>query len=244
MTRLKLYGERNSGTNYVQSLVAANLDVDILRGVAPKWVLRVFRRSETAIDSYFMLARWWNLGWKHAVAPTTVPLRLGRGPVCFVTLVKNPYSWLLSLHRRPYNRGSRTGRVPFEEFLSSPWVTVRRERAAKAYPNPVELWNAKTHSYLELPQRSRGVCLRYETVLENPAAAIETLATQLQVPRRTSAFENVDESTKGETDKRFSDYQRYYLQQQWREQLDARAIELINASLDADVVSRAGYSLL
>ena len=43
-------------------------------------------------------------------------VRFAGRSIRFVTLTKNPYSWLLSLYRRPYHAGEKA--ETFAEFLS------------------------------------------------------------------------------------------------------------------------------
>ena len=145
---IKLLGERNSGTNYLQKLIELNVDVDVLPGTAPPYVFRFFPKSEFACDAYFMLTGTSNLGWKHAIAPfgnELVRIQERYPNLLFVTITKNPYSWLLSLHRHPYHQRSAIG--DFEEFLQSPWPTVKRERHPNPFPNPIIMWNEKNSSY-------------------------------------------------------------------------------------------------
>jgi hypothetical protein len=50
---VKIYGERNSGTTYLEALLTLNLDIDCLRGGLPKLIRRLLPRSEIARDWYF-----------------------------------------------------------------------------------------------------------------------------------------------------------------------------------------------
>lgn len=38
---LKLYGERNTGTNYLTKLIDLNLDIEQLHGVVPSYIMRL-----------------------------------------------------------------------------------------------------------------------------------------------------------------------------------------------------------
>src|SRR5690554_5707917 len=98
---IKVYGERNTGTNYLEQLLELNVDLPRLPGVVPSFVARLDRGAEASRDAWFRLTRRWNLGWKHQAAPTPAQRASWRcGGVLFVTLTKNPYSWALSMHRR------------------------------------------------------------------------------------------------------------------------------------------------
>jgi hypothetical protein len=92
---VKIYGERNSGTTYLEALLTLNLDIDCLRGGLPKLIRRLLPRSEIARDWYFRATRRRNLGWKHASAPSPEQLAQARtdsARLLFLTLTKNPYA--------------------------------------------------------------------------------------------------------------------------------------------------------
>jgi hypothetical protein len=238
---LKLYGERNTGTNFVSQLVAVNLPVGLLRGTAPKWWTRMRPKSERLKDLYFLFTYPRNLGWKHAVAPNADELRrlftARRGIGC-VTVTKNPYAWLLSLHRRPYHNWSRP--PEFLQFLETPWPTVRRERAPGPYASPIVMWNAKTAAYLAMGPAVLN--LRYEDVLEDPPAAIGRIKDHFGLRTLGADFVNVTVSTKPDA-RTFDDYRTFYTGQEWRAQLSAAAVKVINRQLDPGLVARFGYRL-
>ena len=70
MKYVKIYGERNTNTNYLGELIRLNLDVSELPGVVP----RKMRRLQTRLpaknflrDAYFAATYAKNLGWKHSM---------------------------------------------------------------------------------------------------------------------------------------------------------------------------------
>jgi hypothetical protein len=204
----------------------------------------VFGDNEAARDLYFRFTYRRNLGWKHAIAPTSQQVQaLGMDQVVFVTLTKNPYAWLLSLYRRPYHHRSETQSLA--TFVQTAWPTVKRENYAGPCANPVVLWNEKNRSYLNLARSGACACnLRYEDVLRDPASVVTGIAKTYDLPPTQSQFSNVTQSTKGEPGKKFDDYRCYYLQEQWRSKLDAEVLALINIDLDEDVVTRLGYTMI
>ncbi len=241
---VKLYGERNTGTNYLSQLLERNLQVILLPGTIPSWLQWISPRMEWPRDLYFALTFSKNLGWKHRMAPTPEELANFANDiksVCFVTVTKNPYSWLLSLYRRPYHNYSRM--PSFEEFLQRPWPTVRREGHPEPFPNPVVIWNEKNRSYVNLSAYASCLNLRYEDLVLNPESTIEKIASHFALSRKSPTFLNVEESTKGDR-QTFSEYQEYYLRERWREKLTPQAIALINRHLDLSLLSHFGYSLL
>lgn len=243
---LKVYGERNTGTNYLGQLLKLNIEVKQLRGVVPRWLhlLQVaLPGHEWLRDLYFEAAFGHTLGWKHGCARTAAELRhvpLVQRSVAFVTLTKNPYAWLLSLHRRPYHsRGEIPGLV---KFARSPWRTVRRDGCSGDLANPIELWNRKNATYLGLRELG-GLNLRSEDVLEDPAAALDRLADHFRLPRRSNQFLNCQPSTKDPT-RDFAFYRDYYLNERWRDELPREVVDAVNESLDLRLMQHFGYAIL
>ena len=203
---IKLYGERNTGTNWIAELVAVNLAVRQLPGVAPpfvRWLRRTLpgRASGWVPDLWFACTHKRNLGWKHGAVRTHAT----RHPA--VTITKNPYAWLLSLHRRPYQPSQPQG-IDFETFLRTPWQTVGRDNMRRVtLETPVHLWNAKCRSYLGL---ENAVHIRYQDVLEAPEAFIDRLVDTFGLPRSPACFTNRTRSTK-DPSRNFGWYRDYYL---------------------------------
>ncbi len=251
-SRLKIYGERNTGTNYLRKLVARHLDVHMLPGVASRRRLRELAAElensspESLRDLYFEQTFAQNLGWKHSLVRP--PDELLRYDVCsrclgFVTLSKNPYSWLLSLHERPYHHRRWHCKPDFESFLVSPWGMVGRDNAAAELPNPVELWNCKNASYLRLDGSLPVLHLTYERLLADPLSCLEEVRDLCACCFKRSTFRNVEKSTK-EPGKNFELYRQYYLQERWRDQLSPTATQRIDERLDEQVMRALGYNYL
>ena len=251
---IKLYGERNTGTNYVSKLLEINLEAALLPGVAPSAVRRIQRTlpgRDWVRDIYFRCTRQRNLGWKHGLVDAAeAELRRVRTTrrdhsLILLTLTRNPYAWLLSLHRRPYHSRQR-GKLDFESFLVTPWPTLGRDNMqGTALASPVELWNAKNRAYLELFSRCEGGVrnLAIERILEDPRKVIESIAADYGIPRSTSFFTNYERSTK-ERNRNFASYRDYYLNERWKESLSASAIATITSAIDKNLMDRFGYRVL
>jgi hypothetical protein len=242
-TALKVYGERNTGSRYLVQLLAGNLDVGFLRGAAPRVIGWLWPDSEAARDAYFRLTVHRNLGWKHRLPPRPDdPLLLAAGTrkVGFVTVVKNPYSWLLSLLRRQYSAGRVYASI--EELVTTPWATVGRECAPPQFAGAIDMWNSKCAACLALPAE-RTVNLRYEDLLADPATQVERVAAKFGLARRQPEFRNVQSSTK-RSSRSFDDYRSYYLEQRWRDKLTDRELALIRERLNPAIMAACGYELL
>lgn len=215
----------------------------MLRGDVPRMIRRFFVDREAPRDIYFKVTFKRNLGWKHAMAPAYEKLKgVDIRRTLFLTLTKNPYAWLLSLYRRPYH--NRHIYDSFESFLRMTWVTVGREDHKQAFLNPIIMWNEKNRSYLKLQNYACTYNLRYEDLLENPESAIQAIAVDFSIPSKKAVFKNLSRSTKGDQEKQFINYQQYYLEEKWRENLTPDAIETINEHLDRELVAQFRYALL
>ena len=243
--KIKIYGERNTGTNYLRQLIVKNLDADVLNGVVPVRV-RQWLKPEFTKDWYFKFTTHSNLGWKHAFPPLE---RLQRERnLNVVTLTKNPYSWLLSLYKRPYHRKFKPPpSESFSDFLKMSWPSVGRENYSQPkaiFENPVQIWNLKNASYIQLPENIRSLNLRYEDLLQDPKLEFDKIVDHFGLTAREH-FENIFEAAKTQDRaKDFNYYRSYYLEELWKEKLNRKDIEIINSFLDRDVTRQFGYEVL
>lgn len=250
MVRLiKIYGERNTNTNYLSELVRANLHVEELPGVVPAKIKRLQDRlpgKEWLRDLYFHYNYSEGLGWKHAAVDwdrlhNTPVFR--RHKVTVITLTKNPYSWLLSLYRKPYHYYD-AAKPDFSKFLRQPWKTVRREHTVRYLENPIQLWNIKNASYLNSCKEDSVIRLKSEDTLLAPENVINTIEKEIgDSDIRKDSFINITRSTK-DKNKHFEYYKDYYLNERWRSDLSSGDIEFINNQLNVKLVEKFGYCLL
>jgi len=249
---LKIYGERNTGTNYLHQLVESNLDVELLPGVVPLSVLRLRRFlpnteffNEMVRDLYFIVSYRKNLGWKHSLVKPVEQLskyKITQKNLSFVTITKNPYSWLLSLYKRPYHQHWSV-KPDFDSFLLLPWSTVKRENSPRKIKNPIEMWNLKNRAYLQLKRKFPTIDLKYECLLLKPEQEVIRIKEKFSLVQKAWPFQNIEKSTKGDQ-KDFLYYQRYYIEERWRADLSPKSIYTINEYLDFSLMEHYGYTKL
>lgn len=99
---IKIYGERNTGTNYLEQLLEKHISLlpkeqkeKVSLAISPKLFFSKEKLTQAEIE---------NFGWKHRCIDKEFLHACGfeRKTGLVLTLTKNPYSWLLSLHKRPY----------------------------------------------------------------------------------------------------------------------------------------------
>jgi len=247
-TYIKIYGERNTGTNYLQDLVKNNLEVDLLQGIMPSHLKnrqKLLLNNEFSMDIYDLLTYHKTLGWKHSLVKNNYFINKTKiykeNKIYFLTITKNPYSWLLSLYKRPYHQNIKSD-IGFLEFLNRPWKSVHRENTNKTIKNPIVLWNIKNRSYIELCNSFTTINLTYENLILNPKKIIDNISEEFNLKKKNN-FKNIDGSTKNDT-RKFDDYQKYYLNELWRDKFTPVLIETINKHLDPDVLKYFNYSMI
>ena len=246
--QIKIYGERNTNTNYLGKLIQLNLEAVQLAGVAPRYITtiqKILPGKEWLRDLFFSRSFNRNLGWKHSRVRSAAEFRYYNVPnpdICFVSITKNPYAWLLSLYRKPYCHQYSGGRPDFETFLQTRWKTVARDNCEKFLASPVELWNIKNASYTGLADIN-GLNITTESTVQDPEAVIDRISRHFSIDRISSEFRNYERSTKDES-KNFAWYQDYYLNERWRDDISAPATSMINNALDRGLMDYFGYEVL
>ena len=243
---LKVYAERNTGTNYLEQLIQANLVVSIIPGVVPvaiHLIQTVMPGNEWIKNAYYSITSSKNLGWKHSKPSLQLvnEFKYKNPGLCLISITKNPYSWLLSLYKRPYHQLGPSCNS-FEDFLVRPWKTVRRENCQKILGSPIELWNIKNRSYLDIIEYN-GINLTYEGIVSHPESTINRLSDLFTLQRRSDGFQNILQCVKGGKGN-FESYQEYYNNNRWEKHLSTRAMTLINQSIDEGLMKHYGYKML
>ena len=245
---IKIYGERNTNTRYLEMLIQLNLDAVQIRGVVPKYIKttqKILPGKEWLRDLYFSLSYKHNLGWKHSRVKSARELKSHDSferNICFVSVTKNPYSWLLSLYRKPYNHQYRKNKPDFETFLQSAWKTDARDNCEKVLESPIVLWNIKNTSYLQLANLN-GLNITTERTIQNPESVIDAIGSHFAITRRGNKFLNHERSTK-DVSKNFTYYQDYYLNERWRNEFSENAIAIVNKIVDKPLMEHFGYEVL
>lgn len=237
-------GERNSATNYVNELIAANLQVELQVGVDPARFSLASQRlpwryRELASDAWFVATR---TVWKHGLLDEAALRRLEKRGVHVVAVVKHPLAWAVSMHRRPYHRGeAHTDPI---EFAATPWRTVGRERMGRrTVANCFELWAAKAEAVEALAGLGRIELWRFEDVLADEAGHLARLADRLGLPA-PAAVTGVPDNTKSQfgDPRDHQQIREYYLTEAWRADV-AEPTRRLAAAVCGDVAARLGYEI-
>jgi hypothetical protein len=219
---LKLHGAFRSGTNYVRALLELNYNVTVVANSG---------------------------GWKHAPVPATFDRDHG-WPI--VGVVKDPYSWLVSLWRHA------DGSVHFEcggtwrHFLREP-ITIthagKSEVPLYRFASPVDYWNAMAVNLLSI--RDRASVVRYEDALADPVLVCKHLAGQFGLTPREGEFTFVERRTRNMVDRPRTTAEEYvtdvefdaswYSEQRYWDEWSRRDRRWVSSRLDPDAMRSLRY---
>jgi len=259
MHRVKIFGERNTGTNALQKILEKNSlskcfpsnPEDLVanyRRRYRKWrLLRMLtlsdrnwfdRKRELEVDKIFdgqTIARY----WKHSATFTSDVTSLRGASVFFC--VRHPVSWVYALWRNPYNSISpRTEN--FFDFVNSEWSLLGRDNLGSGSVSPAELYIKKIKSYgILMAQLERtGIphqLVKMEDLISDQAGVFRRVSSMLNEPSTT--FKELRSSTKSSL-LSIEDYKNYYGNELWREEIGS-ALPQLSAMFPDDLFDWLGY---
>lgn len=252
---VKIFGERNTGTRAMAALVrqVPSVSCRLRRNTAAP----VFDGAVEAAIEAQMRGDWKRLylhavrddladqaaqddPWKHALPRLTPAMRAAR--VKTILLVRNPYSWLVGLARRPYHmKGPKAQSL--EDFAARPWMTERREGLPAVVASPLDLWSRKMAGCVAYRAEAHRAGLtaeivRFEAFVRNPGTVAATALEDLGIEGAPLAV--AAENTK-EHEPELSVLQRYYAEEMWRSRLTYETVARVNARVDWQVATALGY---
>lgn len=260
LQRVKIYGERNTGTRVLEASLRQNFSVNILPGHGPvaddqivadihRYALNSYEGLlflEALNDDAILSCQPDYLGWKHACPPlAAIQAYPFLNETLFLIITRDPRDWLYSLHQRPYHKLYQR-KLSFSDFIRHYWLGLRRENLPwSLLKNPIQLYMLKLLSYQELLHLSQVLnmpCIHvpYQELLLDFAAVMDTMAAVLT--RKSGAWTFPGVSSKGD-DMHFEDYQKKYLNEQRFERLSEEDLNFIRAELDLDLLHFWGYEL-
>jgi hypothetical protein len=252
--RLKIFGERNTGTNALAELIKKNIGEILCPGVAREvvadllarlaWIAgfdepyRLFLRHAIVDDIFSVQPD--ECIFKHTI-PEFRP-RFIEQEVGIIFLVKNPYSWLVSMFRRPY--GMLLPKVDeFSIFLRRPWLTVGRDNLPRVLTSPIEMWNRKVAAYCRFgtaaAQHGLPFCvLRFEDFVHDQLAVLRTIRTVFGFPGELAV--PIVSSTKDPgLDLQY--YRVYYASEAWRRAFSSADLAFCLTAIDWELAASFDY---
>ena len=222
--RIQIYGERCSGTNWIEQLLRRNLP------------------GMRIVDAF---------GWKHGWPKG--PITAAHDCI-FVVVHRDPFDWLRSLQQMPWHTGPELHGVPLAQFVRTTWRCVwgadmelaandprhgtemmheRDPATGQPFANAMRMRAAKMRSWAQLQDRvQHHANLRYEAVLRDPRGFVRDFAKRFGL-RRWPWFRKV-ETFKGGA-------QRF--QQKQYDPIAEEELRWITHELDAELEHAHGFDL-
>jgi len=176
--RIQIYGERCSGTNYLECLISENL-----KGVQIRW----------------------DFGWKHFFSNVNAG---NAADCLFVIIYRNPFDWLSSLHKNPWHAAPDLRGLAFSDFIRKEWWCIWDEQANKSlndrgygtemlfercpethqrFTNVIQMRTAKIRDWESLRDRVKNsIYITYEDLSASPEGFINTISERFRLPRAPS----------------------------------------------------------
>lgn len=248
---IKVFGERNTGTNALISVLRNNSDSEVFPGtideIAPfatkktSFMRRVgssTRQIEAEVDKAFA-GKPITHQWKHAA--TTFSLD-GIDNVHFIFTVRHPLSWLVSLYKNPYHLLAEKP-DSLIDFMQMEWEVAARDNLPKASYKPLELYEEKLRSYTDLMARldAKGMgytVVKFEDFVQSQSQTFDAVKLYLKNPAQD--FVEMTKSTK-DSKKNADYYRHYYGNEIWREDVPDEVKAA--ATFDDALLARYGYTL-
>ena len=251
---VKVFGERNTGTRAIIRMLAAQPEVR-MQPVGETGALNLLENVElrARIDATYK-GNWRKIyhdalrdneqalacptkAWKHARPVWADAYRQKHAHVIFC--VRNPYSWALSLFRRPYHQKGPTSKR-MRDFVVQPWLTVSRDNMPAVLSSPIELWTGKVAAYRMFMEQADipAKVVRFESFVASPDVELRRILAELGVP--FGDIHRVATSTK-EPLRTLEEISEYYRREDWKKYLTNDVVRAINTSIDWELAAQYGY---
>jgi hypothetical protein len=180
--RIQIFGERCSGTNYLEALLANNL-------------------PDTPVC--------WDYGFKHFFPQARLD---DSADSLFVIIYRHPLDWLRSLYRSPWHVAPGLRNIPFPEFIRSEWWCVwdedagisrsdsrygsemmmeRRPDTGARFTDVLAMRTAKIHAWETIRDRAaHSFYINYERLRDDPEKIIRIITRDFDIPA-TPHFKDV-----------------------------------------------------
>lgn len=164
--RLTVFGERHSGTNFLEEVISQNLDVEVC----------------------------FPHGWKHWWLNDSATIKQGlQGDptLAVVIIIRNPIAWLLSMHTRPFHATGAS--LSFNGFLHiRPFRSTckalggaKGQRVCELAKDVFEVRATKVREMLAVSYwHPRTVVMHYEALVEDQGREIRRVAQELNLEWR------------------------------------------------------------
>ena len=233
---IKVFGERNSGTNYLSSLLKRNV-------------------SEVGLGAKF--------GWKHGLVDHERIAKEGKDTL-FLAIFKSPYSWAVSMNGKPHH-APQLYRLPFSEFIRSEWACYsgenfdkrdlsenpikpeeemlheRNPNTKKRFGNVLLMRQAKIKSFLKIADvTDKFEVVKYEDLLYTPKQVLNRIINKYDLKRKRPKLV-LEAGYQGKNPKIPFKRRKFYLQKEYFNTYTKEDLDYVNQYIDFELESKIGY---
>jgi hypothetical protein len=169
-THFKIMGHFNTGTHLMRKLLLRNFGEEVVSVSDPN------EEGSSTIDPTGCTF------WKHSylrMLPPEATQPCNRSNIIGIALVRNPISWLDSLHKEPYDLYTcSNGENWLTRTCTYPEDTKMHELRNVTFANVEDIWNNWTMDYESHLSSifSRSIIVSYEEVVTQPQAVLRKIA--------------------------------------------------------------------
>jgi len=220
ITEFAVFGERCSGTKYIRRIIELNFKIQ---------------------DTPRFGAKHWFYDKDHVI-------RAGTASALIVVIVRDPSTWLRSLHKTPYHAHASLREATFDEFIRRQWrcnfdetshtppgdpnfgaemMFERNPQTGERFANVVQMRSAKLRALLGLRDIvDNFVLINYEQLVGAPQTVVNFLETRFGLQRRTQRI-NLGQRHSPKV----------------HEPLEERHVAHVKKYIDEDLEKTVGYTL-
>lgn len=249
---IKIFGERNTGTNFLNQLVERNTrDIEILehgknkeiRNLLPDFPEKYHEFVDERMRDHLRIREFKdNFGFKHAVvSPSYLKASPKFANTIFIFISRNPFYFINSLYRRPYSiiPDPRDGKC-MDDFLRQKILFHQRDNTD--FPiakSPVHLWSIKTGAAWRTHNSiSNSIFIKYEELVNDPGEVLKRLkrmgvatTDEVDIPKKSTKGDAVD----------FFAYRRKTLGYNPKSDFNESQIEYILSEVDRQLCCELNY---
>jgi hypothetical protein len=167
--KFTIYGERCSGTNYLESLMLSNFDIDIV----------------------------WDYGWKHFFGHHNFLNTEEENNTLFIGIIRNPVTWIDSFFKNQHHIIPHKNNI--HSFLTTEVTTVLENNSRdknyvtnKQYKNIFELRFYKNYYLLNIMKNKvkNYILIRYEDLSSSPIKVLTNIKNKFNLSLKKLSIEN------------------------------------------------------
>ena len=246
--KIKIFGERNTGTTALEQNLKNNFPIQILNGdlgiantsklnfaylklKIKRKFLRISKAKREKIernyDNFFEKVSI-HYQWKHCATNfNNEKLKeISKEKIHFLFTVREPLSWLNSLNKKRYHLLNKKN-CSIEDFMNSEIEIWNRENLVQKKLKPLELYEEKIKSYIKFIDQLKSfnlsyTVLRFEDLILNHQSCYERIAKDIGVSGLS--FEELIQSTKDKS-KDLIFYKNYYGNRLWEKDISQELLD-------------------